>query len=66
MQPLRNEGAYQGQLLEKNPSLMPEKFKGKKMEKAGAVVEEEHLLSFVDIDEAYLSANMSFIDIDEA
>ena len=50
----------------KNPSLMPEKFKGKKTEKAGAVVEEEHLLSFVDIDEAYLSANMSFIDIDEA
>ena len=30
--------------LKKKPSLMPEKFKGKKKEKAGAVVEEEHLL----------------------
>jgi len=29
----------------KNPSLMPEKFKGKKTEKAGAAVEEEVLLS---------------------
>jgi hypothetical protein len=29
-------------------------------------VEEEHLLSLVDIDEAYLSATMSFLDIDEA
>ena len=36
------------------------------MEKAGAAVEEEHLLSFVDIDEAFLSATMSFADIDEA
>jgi hypothetical protein len=27
---------------------MPEKFKGKKTENAGAVVEEEHLLSMVD------------------
>ena len=45
---------------------MPEKFKGKKTEKAGAAVEEEHLLSLVDIDEAYLSATMSFVDIDEA
>ena len=50
----------------KNPLLMPEKFRGKKMEKAGAAVEEEHLLSFVDIDEAFLSATMSFADIDEA
>jgi hypothetical protein len=33
----------------KHPSLMPEKFKGKKTEKAGAAVEEEHLLSMVDI-----------------
>ncbi len=33
----------------KNPSLMPEKFKGKKTEKAGAAVEEEHLLSFIDV-----------------
>ena len=28
---------------------MPEKFKGKKTEKAGAAVEEEHLLSFIDV-----------------
>ena len=28
---------------------MPDKFKGKKTEKAGAVVEEEHLLSFIDV-----------------
>jgi hypothetical protein len=35
----------------KNPSLMPEKFKGKKTEKSGAAVEEEHLLSFfVEVD----------------
>jgi hypothetical protein len=33
----------------KHPSLMPEKFKGKKREKAGAAVEEEHLLSFIDV-----------------
>ena len=33
----------------KHPSLMPEKFKGKKTEKAGVAVEEEHLLSMVDI-----------------
>jgi hypothetical protein len=33
----------------KNPSLMPEKFKGKKTEKAGAAVEEEHLLSFINV-----------------
>jgi hypothetical protein len=33
----------------KNPSLMPEKFKGRKTEKAGAAVEEEHLLSFIDV-----------------
>jgi hypothetical protein len=31
----------------KNPLLMPEKFKGKKTDKAGAAVEEEHLLSVV-------------------
>jgi hypothetical protein len=46
----------------KNPSLMPEKFKGKKTEKAGAAVEEEHLLSLVDIDEAYLSATIISTD----
>jgi hypothetical protein len=33
----------------KHPSLMPEKFKGKKMEKAGAAVEDELLLSFIDV-----------------
>ena len=33
----------------KNPSLMPEKFKGKKTEKAGAAVEEEVLLSCIDV-----------------
>jgi hypothetical protein len=33
----------------KNPSLMPEKFKGKKTEKAGAAVEEEVLLSHIDV-----------------
>jgi hypothetical protein len=30
-------------------SLMPEKIKGKKTEKAGVAVEEEHLLSFIDV-----------------
>jgi hypothetical protein len=34
----------------KNPLLMPEKFKGKKTEKAGVMVEEEYLLSCADID----------------
>jgi len=29
---------------------MPEKFKGKKTEMAGVAVEEEHLLSFINID----------------
>ena len=33
----------------KNPSLMPEKFKGKKTEKAGAAVEEEVLLLCIDV-----------------
>ncbi len=33
----------------KHPSLTAEKFKGKKTEKAGAAIEEEHLLSMVDI-----------------
>jgi hypothetical protein len=32
-----------------HPSLMPEKFKGKKTEKAGAAVEEEHLLSLINV-----------------
>ncbi len=33
----------------KDPSQMPETFKGKKTKKAGVVVEEEHLLSFIDV-----------------
>ena len=33
----------------KNPLQMSEKFKGKKTEKAGAAVEEEHLLSFINV-----------------
>jgi hypothetical protein len=51
---------------------MPEKYKGKKTEKAGAAVEEEHLLSFVnmcdcicmqvDIEEAHASAPIVSID----
>ena len=49
MQPLQNEGAYRGQLLEETSFNNAEKFKGKKTEKAGAAVEEEHLLSFIDV-----------------
>jgi hypothetical protein len=51
---------------------MPEKYKGKKTKKAGAVVEEKHLLLFVnmcdnicmqmDIEEAYVSAPIVSID----
>ena len=33
----------------KDPLQMPEKFKGKKTKKAGVAVEEEHLLSFIDV-----------------
>jgi hypothetical protein len=33
----------------KDPLQIPEKYKGKKTEKAGAAVEEEHLLSFVNM-----------------
>ncbi len=33
----------------KYPAPMPEKFKGKKTEKAGVAVEEEHLLSLIDL-----------------
>jgi hypothetical protein len=33
----------------KDPSQIPEKFKGKKAKKAGVAVEEEHLLSFIDV-----------------
>jgi hypothetical protein len=51
---------------------MLEKYKGQKTKKAGAAVEEEHLLSFVnmcdnvcmqvDIEEAYVSAPIVSID----
>ena len=37
----------------KNPLLMPEKFKGKKTEKAGAAVEEEHHLSMTSASSAW-------------
>jgi hypothetical protein len=47
---------------------MPEKFKGKKTEKAGAAVEEEHLLSFIDEcdDNVILDtgANMMYMQVD--
>ncbi len=33
----------------KDPSQIPEKFKGKKTKKAGLAVEEEHLLSFINV-----------------
>ena len=44
----------------KNPLLMPEKFKGKKTEKAGAAVEEEHLLSFIDANEDDVEVDFEF------
>ena len=57
----------------KHPSLMPEKFKGKKTEKAGAAVEEEHLLSFIYVcddnvilDTAGASMMYMQVDIQEA
>ena len=47
---------------------MPEKFKGKKTEKAGVVVEEEHLLSFIDVcdDNVILDtcASMMYMQVD--
>jgi len=46
----------------KNPSLMPEKFKGKKTEKAGAAVQEEVLLSCIDVCDSY----MQCVDIQDA
>jgi hypothetical protein len=45
----RTKGHIEVNCWKKTPSLMPEKFKGKKTEKAGAAVKEEHLLSMVDI-----------------
>ncbi len=41
---------------------MPEKFKGKKTEKAGVVVEEEVLLSCIDVCDSY----MQCVDIQDA
>jgi len=46
----------------KNPSLMPEKFKGKKTEKAGVAVEEEVLLSCIDVCDSF----MQCVDIQDA
>jgi hypothetical protein len=56
----------------KDPLQTPEKYKGKKTEKAGAAIEEEHLLLFVDmcdyvcmqvdIEEAYILAPLVSID----
>ena len=37
---------------------MPEKFKGKKAEKAGAVVEEEVLLSCIDVCDSYMQVDI--------
>ncbi len=53
----RMKGHIDVNCWKKNPLLMPEKFKGKKTEKAGAAVEEEHLLSFID-------ANGDDVDVD--
>ena len=47
---------------------MPEKFKGKKTEKARVVVEEEHLLSFIDVCDNNVildtGASMMYIQVD--
>ena len=45
----RMKGHIEVNCWKKHPSLMPEKFKGKKTEKAGAAVEEEHLLSLINV-----------------
>ncbi len=57
----------------KNPSLMSEKFKGKKTEKAGAAVEEEILLSCIDVcddniilDTCASMMYMQYVDIQDA
>jgi hypothetical protein len=42
----------------KKNSLMPEKFKGKKTEKAGAAVEEEVLLSCIDVCDSYMQVDI--------
>jgi hypothetical protein len=47
---------------------MPEKFNGKKTEKAGVVVEEEHLLSFIDVCDGNVildtGASMMYMQVD--
>ncbi len=57
------KGHIEVNFWKKIPSLMPEKFKGKKIKKAGVVVEEEHLLSFIDVCD---DNNNIFVDIQEA
>jgi len=49
-----------------NPSLMPEKFKGKKTKKAGAAIKEEHLLSFIYVCDVILDtgASMMYMQVD--
>jgi len=66
MQPLQNEEAYRGQLLEEKSFADACETQRQENGKGWSGGGEEHLLSFVDIDEAYLSATMSFADIDEA
>ncbi len=66
------KGCIEVNCWKKHPSLMPEKFKGKETEKAGAAVEEEHLLSFIDVcdDNVILDTGSSMmymqVDIQEA
>ena len=57
------KGHIEVNFWKKIPSLMPEKFKGKKIKKAGVAVEEEHLLSFIDVCD---DNNNIFVDIQEA
>ena len=45
-------------LEEKSSSLTPEKFTGKKTEKAGAAVEEEVLLSCIDVCDSYMQVDI--------
>jgi hypothetical protein len=52
------KGHIQVNCWKKHPSLMPEKFKGKKAEKAGAAVEEEVLLSCIDVRDSYMQVDI--------
>ncbi len=64
----RTKGHIEVNCWKKNPLLKPEKFKGKKTEKAGAAVEEEHLLSlrlresltFVTLPETIVTSNKRY------